>query len=527
MKTYLSDKNQTMTRRRVLAVFGGTGAIFLAGCGDRRGSPASLPVGSNPTSTPPTGARNGAAISTNTGSGTTLPIPPVLASRDQDGIKVFDLSLQQGQSHFLPDLTTATLGINGGYLGPTVRVNRGDAVMMNITNHIGESTTLHWHGLHVPAAMDGGPYQLIANNARWTPRFTIMQPAATLWYHPHTMGRTREQVLRGLAGMFIIDDNNPVAASLPNTYGVDDFPLILQDLSLSQSGQINTGGGSGRGGGARGGTTQTLVNGTVAPTLVTDQTRLRFRILNGSSQSFYALGFDDSRTFHQVATDGGLLPAAVPMTRLDIGPGERVEIVVDVTQTRGFTLQSFGSRRSNNGNNGNGRASVALLAITPTRSGAAPALPGKLAGIERLAVSAAGTTRELVLGGDNGAYTINGHMMSALSMPDMPGMADANSTFRVRLGDTELWNITNPTREFHAFHVHDVQFQILDRSTRSLTPGEMGNKDTVVVAPGEKARIIMRFDDFADPTTPYMFHCHMLDHEDEGMMGQFVVVAAT
>jgi FtsP/CotA-like multicopper oxidase with cupredoxin domain len=491
--TTLNNSHRRFSRREFLAglmaVTGGGAAAMLMGSFEKVGAQGTLAA-------------------------TTLPIPPLLAPQTQNGTKAFNLSLQRGQSHFLPGLTTATLGVNGNYLGPTLRANQGDPVMVNIINHIGEATTIHWHGMHLPPVMDGGPYQVIADNSQWNPQWTIMQPAATLWYHPHMMGQTREQVLRGLVGLFILDDNNPAGAALPHTYGVDDIPLILQAETFGASGQLVLGGG-GRGRGGNNGQ-QTLVNGALSPILSTSQTQLRFRLLNASDQRFYTIGFADNRQFYQVASDGGLLPTAVPLTRLDIGPAERVEIVVDVTSVSDIILQSYPNR---NGNNGNGGGTATLLTIKPTASAQAVPLPAKLNNIERLLASSVAVTRDMVLAGNDGSFTIAGQRMTTVSM-------DMSKMMQVRLGDTEIWNLINRTRDTHAFHVHDVQFQILDRTSGALAANELGLKDTVVVRPGETTRIIMRFTDFADAMTPYMFHCHILDHEDEGMMGQFVVVPA-
>jgi FtsP/CotA-like multicopper oxidase with cupredoxin domain len=491
----LSNNRHLFSRREFLAglmaITGGSAAITLMGSFEKVSAQGTLAA-------------------------TTLPIPPLLRPQDQNGTRVFNLTLQQGQSHFLPGLTTATLGINGNYLGPTLRASQGDPVIMNVTNQIGEATTIHWHGMHLPAAMDGGPYQVIANNTQWNPHWTIMQPAATLWYHPHMMGQTREQVLRGLVGLFIIDDNNPAGAALPHTYGVDDIPLILQDESFAADGRLLIGGGGG-GGRNNGQNGQTLVNGAITPLLTTSQTQLRFRLLNASDQSFYTIGFDDNREFYQVGSDGGLLPAAVSLTRLEIAPAERVEIVVNVTSASVFTLQRFANR---DGNNGNGRGTTTLLTIKPTASAAAVPLPATLNNIERLLASSAAVTRDMVMAGGRGGFTINGQSMTTASMDNMSNM------FQVRLGDTEIWNLINRSGNTHTFHVHDVQFQILDRTSGALAGSELGLKDTIMVRPGETARIIMRFTDFADAMMPYMFHCHILDHEDEGMMGQFVVVPA-
>jgi FtsP/CotA-like multicopper oxidase with cupredoxin domain len=380
-------------------------------------------------------------------------------------------------------------------------------VAVDVANHIGEATTLHWHGMHLPAAMDGGPHQIIEDGAMWSPRFTIRQQAATLWFHPHLMGATREQVTRGLVGLFLLDDDNPAQSRLPHTYGVDDVPLVLQDEVFGANGQFVRGG--------RGQVT-TLVNGTIAPTLKTAQRRLRFRLLNASSNRIYTLGLAGDQAFYQVASDGGLLPAPAAATRLQLGPAERVEIVVDMPDAQPVVLQSV--------RGGNGAAPAALLTIEPAADPAQlpalPPLPAALNAIERLQPETAAVTRDVVLGRDGRGFAINGRAMRT-----MADMHDMEHTLRVRRGDVEVWNVVNTTRNTHLFHVHDVQFQIVERSSGPITPGESGRKDTVMVRPGETVRIAMRFADYADPNTPYMFHCHILDHEDAGMMGQFVVVA--
>jgi|SRR4051794_3827314 FtsP/CotA-like multicopper oxidase with cupredoxin domain len=132
-----------------------------------------------------------------------LNVPPLLAPRtDDQGRKVFDLTVQQGTSHFLPGTSTQTWGVNGAYLGPTLRASQGDRVLIHVHNRLPGVTTMHWHGMHLPAVDDGGPHQPIAPGATWSPTWTIDQQAATLWYHPHPDGETADQVYRGVAGLF-------------------------------------------------------------------------------------------------------------------------------------------------------------------------------------------------------------------------------------------------------------------------------------------------------------------------------------
>ncbi|MFO7690819.1 MAG: multicopper oxidase domain-containing protein, partial [Cryobacterium sp.] len=170
---------------------------------------------------------------------TPLGIPPLAESTlDSNGDRVFELTAEEGSSEFTSGVQTATWGYNGSYLGPTLVAERGENVRVNVTNDLDEVTTVHWHGMHLPAVMDGGPHQVIDPGATWQPEWTIDQPAATLWYHPHPHEASEEQVERGLAGMFIVQDDAERALNLPRTYGVDDIPVIVQDRRFDSDGQF-------------------------------------------------------------------------------------------------------------------------------------------------------------------------------------------------------------------------------------------------------------------------------------------------
>jgi FtsP/CotA-like multicopper oxidase with cupredoxin domain len=425
----------------------------------------------------------------------------------QDGVRTFDLTLQSGQTAFEPGRPVSTLGINGPYLGPTLRATQGDTVAFNILNQIGEPTTVHWHGMLLPAAMDGGPHQEIAPGTTWQPTYAIRQEAATLWYHSHELGEARSQVTRGLAGMFILHDDNPSQTLLPNTYGVDDIPLILQGYVLGPG--------------------QTLVNGALAPVLVTDQPRLRLRLLNASDQQIYTLGFSSNAAFQQVASEGGLLNGPLALTQLHLGPAERAEIVIDVPQTP-LTLQRLnggGGFRGSGGrdNAGFGGNSSNLLTIQPSANPAAAVgpLPTVLNSIQRLDPAQVSVTRQMVLAGGRGGRTINGQNMNSIA-----AMMDMSNALRVRLGDLERWNVVNTSGQTHFFHIHNIQFQVLERNAATPPPGELGRMDTVMVRGGETVPLLMQFAYYSDVNTPYMYHCHILQHEDQGMMGQFVVTPA-
>lgn len=441
-----------------------------------------------------------------------MPVPAIAESTlSKDGTRIFNLSLQTGTTSFFKDYLTETWGVNGAYLGPTLRATRGEKVQVNVANNLPETSSVHWHGMHLPAKMDGGPHQPIAKSATWSPTWKVDQPAATLWYHPHPHGETEKHVERGVAGMFIVDDNTPAANSLPHTYGVDDLPVVVQDKRFDGKKQLVLNGASGPTG--RLGDT-VLVNGAVTPHVDVATERVRLRLLNGSTARIYNFGLSNDDAMQLVATDGGLLEKPVSLSRIVLSPGERAEVIVTMRAGERVELRSYpadvgagfvAQRRIGSGDTLDILQLRAVSNLVPS-----PEVPAQLTTVEHMVESAATKTREFVLDSDK---TINNKTMD-LKRVD----------FSVTRGDTEVWEVTNMGGSPHSFHVHDVQFQIL--SVRgSIPPPELqGWKDTILIKEGQTARLIMKFSDYSDPAFPYMYHCHLLRHEDQGMMGQFVVV---
>jgi FtsP/CotA-like multicopper oxidase with cupredoxin domain len=442
---------------------------------------------------------------------TPLAIPPLASSKVDEGRRVFDLTAAAGE-HDFGGGPTRTWGFNGDYLGPTLRAKRGEQVIVHVHNRLDEPTTVHWHGMYLPARMDGGPHQAIEPGATWSPAWQIDQPAATLWYHPHPHGETARQVYRGLAGMFLIDDPATSAAGLPSSYGVDDIPVIVQDKQLTRGGDMAEGGSFLGDVGILGRTV--AVNGTVGPYLDVRTEHIRLRLLNASNARVYGFGFADGRRFALVGTDGGLLPQAYETDRVKLSPGERAEIVVTVRAGERAVLRSFppGLGIGSVGDRFVGGADT--LDILEVRAAAqlrqSPPIPAKLAGMPRLDPSAAVQQRDFTLTGRR----INGREMDL-------NRIDAT----VAAGSVEIWTVVNADGTPHTFHVHGVQFQILSAGGGAPPPELSGWKDTVYLTPMVRHALIMRFPAYADPSAPYMFHCHVLLHEDGGMMGQFAVVA--
>ncbi len=270
---------------------------------------------------------------------TPLAIPPLARSTvEQDGTRVFDLRMQAGETEFRDGVKTPTWGFNGSYLGPTLRAERGEKVRVRIRNGLGEASTVHWHGMHLPARMDGGPHQMIAPGAAWAPHWTVDQPAATLWYHPHPHGRTEAHVRRGLAGLFLLDDADSRRLALPKRYGVDDLPVVVQDVRFDGA-RLDGDRGLMQNVGFLG--DRTMVNGTLRPYREVRDELVRLRLLNASTARTYDFGFADGRDVALIGTDGGLLRRPVSLDRVQLSPGERAEIVVRVEPGERVTLRSF------------------------------------------------------------------------------------------------------------------------------------------------------------------------------------------
>lgn len=440
-----------------------------------------------------------------------LAIPPLAPSTvDADGTRVFELTAQSGESEFRAGVSTATNGYDGAYMGPTLRAADGERIEVRFRNELAEPTTVHWHGMHLPPAMDGGPHQPVDPGGEWHPNWIVDQPAATLWYHPHPHGETEGQVRSGLFGMFLVDDEVDSVLPLPHEYGVDDIPVAVQDVAFGGDGGLVD-----RDGGFIGALgDQLLVNGTLGPFLEVTTDVVRLRLLNASSARIYRFAFDDGREFAQIASDGGLLDAPVATDGVQLSPGERAEVLVAMTPGETVVLRSDrpdygGTTPLFGGSAGQGDRFDVLELRAASTLREVGRIPATLAPVERLDPADATTERDFEMDGTQ----INQHEMQLNHIDEV-----------VELGATEIWSVTNNMSFPHNFHVHDVQFQVLSIGGEPPSVELAGWKDTVYLRPNAEYRLIMRFDDYADPDHPYMYHCHLLRHEDNGMMGQFLVL---
>lgn len=448
-----------------------------------------------------------------------------------------NLTLQNGTTTFFPPTVTNTMGANGNLLGPTLILEKDSFVNITVNNQLTDTTTIHWHGLHVAPANDGGPHSIILPGTTWNPQFTIMDKAGTYWYHPHLHMQTDKHVSKGIAGLILVRDAEEASLNLPMNYGVDEFPIVMQTKGFDSAGQILVHTEI---------DTTVMINGTIDPQVDMPAQVVRLRILNGSSQRLYEVGFSDNRTFSIIGTDGGLLTAPVSKTRYRMAPGQRADILVDLTSDFGQNIQlmSYASELPNgvygalqpgmgagqtaslmgytsnplNGNN------YQLLDINVVAQTSSPVLtiPSSLASFSPLLEGTENITRNLTFTSTNmgnlmGPFLINGSSFN---------MSVINYT--IPLNNIEIWSLTNQTPIAHPFHIHDVQFFILDINGNPPPPELQGLNDVVLVPAGMgNVRFIALFNDFADNNIPFMYHCHMLTHEDMGMMGQFIVSVPT
>ena len=443
------------------------------------------------------------------------------------------MTLQAGSVQFFPGQATQTMGVNGNILGPTLIFNQGDTVTLNVTNNLLEETTIHWHGMHVAPANDGGPHTTIPAGTMWSPVIPVLDWASTYWYHPHLHEKTHEHVQKGVAGFIIVRDDVEEALTLPRTYGLDDFPIVVQTKAIDANNQIVIESEL---------DTALFVNGTNKAYLDAPAQMVRLRLLNGSSMRYYNFGFSNNMTFHQIGSDGGLLAAPVAHTRLMLAPGERAEILVNLSTLENQTifLMNYGTQLANgiygavqpgmgagqqipgynlNPLNGSNFNILQINVVSPTLD-AITTMPANLVTHQPWLEVDANVTRELVFTSTvmgptaiNGPFVINGMPFDMMMI-----------NYEIPFENIEIWELRNQSPISHPFHIHDVQFYVLTINGAAPPAHLAGRKDVIHVPGGNSVvRFITKFETFYDDTIPYMYHCHMLMHEDDGMMGQFLV----
>ncbi|HEY6385206.1 MAG TPA: multicopper oxidase [Candidatus Acidoferrum sp.] len=460
-------------------------------------------------------------------------------------IPFYRIAMQSFEAKVHRDMKpTRMWGFGGMFPGPTFDLYAGREVLVEWPNELPREHFLpidhslhgaerdkpevravsHLHGAKVPPESDGYPEDWIVPGKSVVYHYPNQQDAAMLWYHDHAMGINRLNIFAGLVGAYIVRDQAEEALNLPS--GKYEVPLVITDRMFDKDGQLyypvsdkpespwvpeffgNA----------------NVVNGRLFPFLDVEPRRYRFRVLNASNGRFYRLSLSNKQPFHQIGTDQGLLAAPVPVQKMMIAPGERLDLIIDFKEAAGNKIIL---------NDG----FVAVLQFRVSGAGVRDdsALPAKLRTIEKLQESAAVKTRMLSLDevDDPVAYPLK-MLLNGRSWHDA-------ATENPALNSTEIWSFVNPTDDSHPIHLHLVRFQILDRRkfetfgylTRQELrflgppvppdPAEAGWKDTVRADPGMVTRIIARFEGYPGR---YVWHCHILEHEDNEMMRPYDVLPA-
>lgn len=473
----------------------------------------------------------------------------------------------QAYAYNVPDSSNVPGALT--YAGPTFIVDRTNtAIDVPITNYVDTTTTVHWHALNLPAESDGGPHQRIPVDSTWHSIFPIIDEVQTAWYHSHLMDFTTDQVTRGMAGMMYVQEPSvdPLYSQLPNEYGVNDIPLNIQAKNFIFDTITNVAtaikGGEKPGPGRFG-----MVNGVVGGSLRVPSSMVRLRMLNGATIKIFNIGLTkdllynhttsgDSihfETMHLIATGGGYVDYPRPFTNNLLALGDRREFVVDFSQyNHGDTLYltHFNNKLPNDTKYGPFWYSSAMCAFvvdtTIQPMNPVTSLPATLKPYD-IAPGVIFKTRHKTLTGNGGGGNGQGQPWLIDGTPMV--MNVINDT--VLVNTKEEWIINNTTAHAHPWHIHKVQFQVIEYAgligvpdgkggftdssgiyTYPNLPDELfGYKDVQLIREGAELTYVARFDSFPSPydmdslfTHGFMYHCHILTHEDASMMHQFVVV---
>ncbi|MFO8235694.1 MAG: multicopper oxidase family protein [Bacteroidales bacterium] len=435
------------------------------------------------------------------------------------------------------------------YLGPIIYVKPGQKIRVRFKNQLPRESIIHWHGLHISPEMDGHPIYAVDEGGEYIYEFQVNNRPGTYWFHPHPHQITGPQVYYGLAGMFIVEGDEP---ELPS--GKFDIPLILQDRTFDTDNQLVYLENSrmNRMEGFLG--NRMLVNGKVNRQLDVKRRPYRFRVLNGSNSRIYKLAWSDGNELVAIGTDGGLLEQPVEKDYIMLAPGERVDIWKDFSgynkntelQLKSLSFDAgtsmnmggmMGNRMQRSQSVDNGSEMDLFTFNVTSGRGPQKKIPSTLSDLERIDTDNAvnvSAPREFYFSFERMNWVINGKTF------DMTEVADWE---KVKLNTTEIWEfingndgrgmgmMNNMMQMPHPVHIHGLQFQVIDRDISGVSPSawetvkdgflDKGWQDTFLLLPGMKVKVIMRFEDF---TGTYIYHCHNLEHEDMGMMRNYEVV---
>ncbi len=483
-----------------------------------------------------------------------LPIPSELRPGPNGEVR---LNVGPSSVEFLSGVKTPTFGINGPYLGPAIRARSGETLQMHVHNGLAQDLTMHWHGLKIPGRVDGGPYNIIEPGGNWNIDLPVDQPAATCWFHPHIYPTTAELVIKGLAGLFLIDDEQADALPLPSTWGVDDIPVIIQDRHFNADGSFFhrfnlaavTTGYIGD---------VALVNGAIYPQAKTARGWIRLRLLNGSNARSYRLALSDDRPFFVIASDGGLLEEPVRLNELTMYAGERYEVLVDARSGDPFELVTRPVSQLAMNLPPFDRL-LPLATFVPEGADGAGRLPDALVSLEPLDADLPPVSRNFVMNMNLDDQGMKLFKEAGLMEMNKTGKSDAETVRKVRAllydapplsreqqlsanavdgksfvlgevsGDAPMgvnirWRISEgDDRMLHPVHIHGCQFRLLSISGNQPPAHMRGWKDIAPVEKGGFCDIQVAFHHPASREHPFMLHCHILEHEDSGMMTDFSV----
>ncbi|WP_123331389.1 cell division protein FtsP [Erwinia sp. JUb26] len=439
------------------------------------------------------------------GPGTPLPVPPLIESRR--GQPLF-LTMQRSHWSFDGSSKAQVWGFNGLYLGPTVRVWNGDDVKLIYSNRLNEPVAMTVSGLQVPGALMGGAARMMSPGVDWSPVVPIRQAAATCWYHANTPNRMAPHVYNGLAGMWLVEDEVSKSLPIPKHYGVDDFPVIIQDKRMDNFGSPEY---DPPGSGGFVGDTL-LVNGVQNPFLEVSRGWVRLRLLNASNSRRYQLRMSDARPFNVIASDQGFLPAPVAVDQLSLAPGERREVLIDMTQGDEVSITAGDAAGIVDRLRGIFEPSsilISTLVLTLRPTGLLPLvtdnLPMRILA-DQMIPGTVSRTREFRLG--DSTPGINGALWD-MSRIDT----------QAQQGSFERWMIHSDIPQ--AFHIQGVMFLIKSVNGAQTMAEDRGWKDTVWV--DGDVELLVSFTQSSSEHFPFVYYSQMLEMADRGTAGQMVV----
>ncbi len=500
-----------------------------------------------------------------------LPIPPVLKPRWKNQFYTYyEINMTEFKQSLHNELNDTTVwGYEGSYPGPTIEVESGEIVYIKWINNLPDKhllpvdytvhgahmdvpevrTVVHVHGACVESESDGYPEAWFTKGFKQVGRYFRKQvyrydncnQACTLWYHDHTLGITRLNVYAGLAGFYLIRDQRERYLNLPS--GKYEIPLIIQDKTFNKDGSLfypkqpdqpipeletsvvpqfigET----------------ILVNGKVHPYLKVEPRKYRFRLLNGSNTRFFRMKLDSGQLMYQISTDGGFMQQPIGVTEIMLSPAERADVIIDFTNSEGKNIimtndapTPFPSGVLVDGNTG---TVMQFRVALPLSNIDTSVIPAYMVPLQKINEQEASKKRFLSFKKDLDKF---GRPYMLLDNKQW----DAPITENPKLGSTEIWYLINVSPDSHPIHLHLVDFQIIDRRDIDAekfnkegiiqytgpavppAPQERGWKDTVRANPNQVTRIIMKFGPY---TGLYVWHCHVLEHEDNEMMRPFIVI---